>query len=77
VTPTERLAPKLTKIKELAQVIMLSADRILPVGTRQEVENEEFRLQFALKTLTDEAREREADLKIKHMEKVVELLKTR
>jgi hypothetical protein len=75
MTSAQRLLPKLEQISNLGKIISLSADRLLPAQVRQDVENEQFRLEFALRTLVEEVREREADLKIKHMSKVVELLK--
>ena len=74
MTPSDQLKAKLEKIAELGKIIALSSERVLPTETRQEIDNEQFRLEFALRKLVDEVKEREADLKIKSMEKIVLLL---
>lgn len=74
-TPSGRLLQKLARVQELANIINLSADRILPIEDREAIDNEQFRMEFALKNLVDEVREKEADIKIKHMENVVSILK--
>jgi hypothetical protein len=73
---SKTLTKKLDRVRELAKIIDLSALRTLPRAVSSEIENEQFRLQFRLQTLVEEARETEADLKIESMEKVVSLLKS-
>jgi hypothetical protein len=71
---TASLQAKLKKVAELSQVIDLSSVRALPQTLRTDIENEQFRLEFALRTLVDECKEEEADLKIAAMQKVINLL---
>jgi hypothetical protein len=71
---TASLQAKLKKVAELSQVIDLSSVRTLPQTLRTDIENEQFRLEFALYTLVDKCKEEEADLKIAAMQKVINLL---
>jgi hypothetical protein len=75
-TPAQRLLPKLARIMELGNVINLSADRLLPIEIRAAIDEEQDRLEFRLRQLVEESKDREADLKLKSMERVVELLRT-
>lgn len=72
-----KLHKKLQRLKELSTIIELHKGQILTREQKQEVDNEQFRLEFALRTLVDESKIREADLKIAAMEKIVTLITTR
>lgn len=67
------LQEKRQKIKTLAAIIGLQPPVLLT--TKERVDNEQFRLEFALKTLRDEFANREADLKIMAMEQVIQIIK--
>ena len=69
------LAKKLQRISELAKVISLGAGQSLTREQKQETDNEQFKLEFHLKELQKEFREREADFKIAAMERIINLLK--
>lgn len=71
----KRIDDKLAKVRQLADVISMGANAFLSKETKMNIENEQFKMEFALKNLVDEAREKEADIKIKHMEQVVTYLK--
>jgi hypothetical protein len=66
---------KRAKIKELATIINMQPEMILPIEVKQDIDNEQFRLEFALAQLKREFSERECDLKIAAMEKVIGIMK--
>jgi hypothetical protein len=66
---------KRAKIAELAKIINLQPEMTLPIEAKQEIDNEQFRLEFALTNLKRECAERECDLKIAAMEKVIGLIR--
>lgn len=64
---------KRAKIKDLSAIIGLQPPVLLT--TKELVDHQQFRLELALKTLRDEFRDREADLKIAAMERVIQIIK--
>jgi len=69
------LSTKRAKIAELARIINLQPEMILPMEAKQEIDNEQFRLEFALAQLKSRFAEAECDLKIAAMEKVLTIIK--
>lgn len=69
----ERIQEKRIKIRGLATIIALQPPVSLAV--KEQVDHEQFALELAKKNLRDEFANREADLKIAAMEKVVQIIK--
>jgi hypothetical protein len=74
--PAERIQQKQCRLTELGKMLDLHSGRTLPTAMMEATENEQFRLEFRLKTLVDEFKERELDIKIQSMEAVLQILNT-
>lgn len=75
-TIQERLIDKQARLAELGKLIDLHAGRVLTLQQKEATDNEQFKLEFRLKTLVDEFEERSLDHKIQSMEAVLALLQT-
>ncbi len=71
----KELSDKLSKVKQLSEIIVLHRGQVLDPYARQAVDNEQYKLEFELTKLLEEFQLKEADLKIVAMNKIVELLK--
>lgn len=76
MTITERIQEKQNRVADLGKLLDLHAGRTLTSQVKEATENEQFKLEFRLKTLVDEFEERALDTKIQSMETVLQLLNT-
>ena len=74
-TLDERIIEKRKELRGMGNVIALYADKSAKLAPedKQEVENEQFRLEFRLKTLEEQG----LNLKIAAYKKVIDILKTK
>lgn len=69
-----KLEEKKKELADLTKRIELRAGKVLDREKKQGVENEQFKLEFALKNLLDECRVKETELKITAFENILKIL---